>query len=244
MARESTGVGRAGTGGRRNPAERETRRNPAERETRSRQNSRRRLVEAARRTFAERGIRDTPIELICERAGFTRGAFYSNFNSKEDLFLAVYEEEVAIRQRRFAEVVTSAAVPPAPGDLPALRAAVADMMTRYLTAHTGDETWFLLFSELRLQALRQPELRPRLQTILGTAMDDLTSVIEGFVARAGLRMAVDARYTARAVLALYEDALARNLLAGRALTADNEFLTDVIPRLLSGLLAAPQAPHS
>jgi AcrR family transcriptional regulator len=235
MAHESAGVGQAGTGGRRNLADRQTR---------SRENSRRRLVEAARQTFAERGIRDTPIELICERAGFTRGAFYSNFNSKEDLFLAVYEEEVAIRQRRVAEVVISAAELPEPDDLPALRTAVADMMSRYLTAHTGDETWFLLISELRLQALRQPELQPRLQVILETAMDDFTSVIEGFVARAGLRLAVDARYTARTVLALYEDTLSRNLLAGRSLTADNEFLTDVIPRLLSGLLAAPPTLQS
>jgi AcrR family transcriptional regulator len=212
---------------------------PARRPTRSRENSRRRLIDAARKAFAERGIRDTPVELICERAGFTRGAFYSNFSSKEDLFLAVYQEETALRRRLFAEALASAVELPPADDIPALRAAVADMARWYVTAHSGDETWFVLMSEFRLQGLRQPELRPRLDAVVQQSTDELTAVVESFLARAGLRLAVSPRYTAQAVLALYEDALARNLLAGRPLTADNEFLTDVIPRLLSGLLEHP-----
>lgn len=206
------------------------------RTTRRREQSRRRLIEAARDTFAERGIRETPVELICERAGFTRGAFYSNFSSKEDLFLAVYEQETAIRQRLFAEAVASAVELPAPGDLPGLRAAVADMARRYVTAHTGDETWFLLLSEFKLQGMRRPELRARVEAALQQGVDELSRVIEGFVTRAGLTLAVEIRYAAQAVLALYEDALAQNLLAGRPMTADNELLTRVLPRLLSGLL--------
>lgn len=212
---------------------------PARRPTRSRENSRRRLIDAAREAFAERGIRDTPVELICERAGFTRGAFYSNFSSKEDLFLAVYQEETAVRQRLFAEALASQVELPPAHDLPALRAAVADMARWYVTAHTGDETWFMLTSEFRLQGLRQPELRPRLAALVQQSTDELTAAIERFLTRAGLRLTVSPRYAAQAVLALYEDALARNLLAGRPLTADNEFLTEVIPRLLSGLLDHP-----
>ena len=44
-----------------------------------------RLLAAAVPLFAERGISASTVELICERAGFTRGAFYSNFESKDDL---------------------------------------------------------------------------------------------------------------------------------------------------------------
>jgi AcrR family transcriptional regulator len=209
---------------------------PQRRTTRRREQSRRRLIQAALSTFAERGIRETPVELICERAGFTRGAFYSNFSSKEDLFLAVYEQETAIRQRLFAEAVASAVELPTPGDLPGLRAAVADMARRYLTAHNGDETWFLLLSEFKLQGMRRPELRARVEAVLQEGVDELTRVIEGFIARADITLAVEPRYAAQAVLALYEDALAQNLLAGRPMTADNELLTQVLPRLVSGLL--------
>ena len=53
--------------------------------------TRTRLLDAAVDVFAERGIEGATVELICERAGFTRGAFYSNFSTKEELLLAAAE---------------------------------------------------------------------------------------------------------------------------------------------------------
>ena len=50
-----------------------------------------RLVEAAITQFAARGIDATSVEQLCEAAGFTRGAFYSNFTSKDDLCMAIIE---------------------------------------------------------------------------------------------------------------------------------------------------------
>jgi AcrR family transcriptional regulator len=50
-----------------------------------RQATRERVLEAAGEVFAERGFHGASVEDICERAGFTRGAFYSNFSSKDDL---------------------------------------------------------------------------------------------------------------------------------------------------------------
>ena len=46
---------------------------------RSRTQTRRRLIEAAPRVFVERGIGGASVAQICSAAGFTRGAFYSNF---------------------------------------------------------------------------------------------------------------------------------------------------------------------
>src|SRR5690606_7460408 len=57
--------------------------------TRSRENTRARLLEAAAQVFAEVGLEGATVEAVCERAGFTRGAFYSNFESKDELFLAL-----------------------------------------------------------------------------------------------------------------------------------------------------------
>ena len=47
------------------------------------------LVEAAADVFAKRGFEGASLEEIAEAAGFSRGAIYSNFGSKEDLMLAV-----------------------------------------------------------------------------------------------------------------------------------------------------------
>jgi AcrR family transcriptional regulator len=58
------------------------------------------LFEAAARVFEEQGIGGASIETIAAAAGFTRGAFYSNFNSKDELIFAMLEDHVAQSVRR------------------------------------------------------------------------------------------------------------------------------------------------
>src|SRR5579872_1481054 len=58
------------------------------------------LFEAAARVFEEQGIGGASIEAIAAAAGFSRGAFYSNFNSKDELIIAMLEAHVAQSIRR------------------------------------------------------------------------------------------------------------------------------------------------
>lgn len=60
----------------------------------TRDDTKERLFEAAARVFEERGIGAASIETIAAAAGFTRGAFYSNFASKDDLIVAMLEDHV------------------------------------------------------------------------------------------------------------------------------------------------------
>ena len=53
------------------------------------------LVEAGVSVFAVKGIDGASIEEICDAAGFTRGAFYSNFSSRDDLVLATIEHRTS-----------------------------------------------------------------------------------------------------------------------------------------------------
>ena len=52
------------------------------------------LFEAAARVFEEQGIGSASIEAIAAAAGFSRGAFYSNFKSKDELIIAMLEDHV------------------------------------------------------------------------------------------------------------------------------------------------------
>lgn len=206
------------------------------RTTRRREESRRRLVEAARDVIAERGIRDTPVELICERAGFTRGAFYSNFAVKEDLFLEVLLVETEIRRQRFAEALASVGDNVSPNDPRSVREALTAIVRAYVTTHSDDASWFALMSEIELQAMRQPDLRPRVIETMRIAHEDLETHVERFVARIGVTLAVPVSDVVRAVLALYNAAFKENVIHGRPLTADNTFLTEALPRLFIGLI--------
>src|SRR6266568_2664417 len=114
---------------------------PVERLTpeRRRELTRSALVEAAADVFARRGYDGASLEEIAEAAGFTRGAIYSNFGSKEDLMLAVVERYNDISQE---EMTVSAA------------ALWRDLIRR-------DPNLTALNLEFRLRALRNPDFRAR-----------------------------------------------------------------------------------
>jgi AcrR family transcriptional regulator len=71
----------------------------------TRDNTCEKLFEAAARVFEERGIGGASIEDIAAAAGFTRGAFYSNFKSKDELIIAMIEDHVEQSIRRHLDLL-------------------------------------------------------------------------------------------------------------------------------------------
>src|SRR5712672_4308168 len=71
----------------------------------TRDDTREKLFEAAARVFEEQGIGAASVEAIAAAAGFTRGAFYSNFASKEELIIAMLEDHVELSIRRCLELL-------------------------------------------------------------------------------------------------------------------------------------------
>jgi AcrR family transcriptional regulator len=67
--------------------------------------TRSRLLDAAERVFLRRGLQGSSVEAITAEAGFTRGAFYSNFESKDELFIELLQERV---YRQYAEMAEQA----------------------------------------------------------------------------------------------------------------------------------------
>jgi AcrR family transcriptional regulator len=105
------------------------------------------LLDAAARVFAERGFGGASVEAIAAEAGYTRGAFYSNFASKEELFVALLQERGFELMRRLAR--ESAGL--TPGDIGARAAALHDR-------HAPQ--WIIrLFFEVLAHAGRDPETR-------------------------------------------------------------------------------------
>ena len=111
-----------------------------------------RLLKSAERIFARDGFEAAKLEEICSRAGYTRGAFYINFESKEDLFIAMLEREAL---KRLAGVRTAVRATHGPkAQLKTLR--------KFVVSSLRDEIWAVLFTEFKLFALRHPELKKKL----------------------------------------------------------------------------------
>jgi AcrR family transcriptional regulator len=65
--------------------------------------TRQRLLSAAERVFLRRGLQGSSVEEIAAEAGFTRGAFYSNFKSKDELFVELLQDRVYRQYAQMAE---------------------------------------------------------------------------------------------------------------------------------------------
>jgi AcrR family transcriptional regulator len=112
--------------------------------------TRRDLLDAAARVFVDRGFERSSIEAITEEAGYTRGAFYSNFASKAELFAELLQQRVYETYRKMA--AASAA-----GERQSLRET-----GERLAAIQGDGNghWlFRLWLELLAHAGRDPDFR-------------------------------------------------------------------------------------
>jgi AcrR family transcriptional regulator len=117
------------------------------------QATRRKLLRSAEHIFARHGFEAARIEDIVEAAGYTRGAFYANFESKEELFMALLEDLV---RRRIAEIQSLLAQAQDPAERAAL-------LREYYGRVAFDRQWALIFLEYKLFAIRHPKVRARLQ---------------------------------------------------------------------------------
>ena len=142
------------------------------------------LVEAATEVFARRGFHAASLEEIAEAAGFTRGAIYSNFASKEDLLLAVVDRYNDVIVDAFAGVIRDHA-DEVRTDLSS--AASAALWTYQANRDPG---LMLLGLELRLYALRNPEFRSRQAELDRRQIEKAAQFIEQEAAAAGLTLAI------------------------------------------------------
>ncbi len=125
-----------------------------------RERTRERLLDAAYGLFAEHGINGTSIEAVCEAAGFTRGAFYSNFDTKESLFLALTEREIRMRMRSLEAAVEHLPDDPVRDGVIAPEA-IATIVAAVMADPRDERRWCLMSAELELLALRDPQVAER-----------------------------------------------------------------------------------
>ena len=181
----------------------------------SRERTKGRLLAAAAELFAERGVNGTSVEQIAERAGYTRGAFYGNFEDKHELVVAL------LAQRRSQEAVEVAALE-------------GDVMARLKEWHAARAEhlpeWFALRTELTLYALRHPEARPSAGATERAARELIeASVRETFAAR-GVEPPADPAFLALVIHAL-EDGLLRQRYLSPEGTSDT-VIADAVELLL------------
>jgi AcrR family transcriptional regulator len=176
--------------------------------------TREKLYEAAARVFEEQGIGGASIEAIAAAAGFSRGAFYSNFKSKDELIIAMLEDHVAQSIRRNL-------------DLLAVHQNLADFIDALKTMDRTRQDPLgrspLLHMEMILYVARAEKRRPELAKRLRARRKLITDIVETTLKNSGRNGVLNPAWTSAIVLAL-EDGFRLHRLIDPETTPADSFL--------------------
>ncbi|MGO9488781.1 MAG: TetR/AcrR family transcriptional regulator [Solirubrobacteraceae bacterium] len=193
----------------------------------SRAHTRERLLAAARSVFARSGFHGASVEEIASSAGFSTGALYSNFEGKEDLFLALMDREIDQHAREISRAVRE-------------QASISDRATggarRWMTMIEREPEVLLLFMEFWAYGVRDGRMRPKVAARFAHMRQVLTGLIADGVRDFDLELSIPAEQLAIAIDAL-ADGIARQKLADPEAVPD-----ELMGRVLALLLSAVSRP--
>jgi AcrR family transcriptional regulator len=162
----------------------------------AREDVRDRVLVAAREVFRELGYHAASLETIATRAGFSKGAVYSNFAGKDDLFLSLLEAEIVRFRGEVERALT--ALPPA-GDQ-----GLGDLVrvAETLIAVARDGRGQLAFAEFRAHAAGDRDLAQLTAHVRSTLVEATAVQLEEALATRGLRLTIAPRDAAVVLLSL------------------------------------------
>lgn len=158
----------------------------------SRDQTRERLLNAAHRIFLKKGFVAASVEDIAAAAGFTRGAFYSNFRSKSELLLELLERNHALVQADFQAIF----------DEGGSREQMESMTLAHYRTLFADDEFSLLWGEAKLQAARDAKFRVRFNQFLHAKRVQMAEFIRRFSERSGTPLLLPAETLAFGLMCL------------------------------------------
>lgn len=196
---------------------------------RRRQQTRDHLLQAAAQVFAERGFHGASLDEVAAVAGFSKGAVYSNFKNKEDLFLALLESMYAREMDALQETLHTSPGPPE------LRLEDFARFVRDQPTLAGPT--YSLYEEFHVYALRNPAARKKLIEFDNRDVASVAKIIEAERERWGEEPFESAEDAARIIIALMRGVSTMRTLHRDEL--DDSFLEAVMRFIARAMLFRP-----
>jgi len=160
----------------------------------SREQTQLRLIEAAQAVIARKGLAATSVEDIAAAAGYTRGAFYSNFRGKSDLFIELLRRDHRQAYASMSELLSADLAPEQ------LEQRVIQMYAQLYRSNEGFMNW----TEARMLAARDARFRAKLNALVIQKRDFIAAFIEQFYRRVGIPAAAPPAQMAMGFMSLVE----------------------------------------
>ena len=206
--------------------------------TRRRENTRARLVRASLDVFVEKGIDGATVDDLVKAAGFTRGAFYSSFSSKEEVFIALFDE-VTSELMAIANSSVESAVAGLQDKEQCSILEVDDakvMIAVFEGIRPFGRQWYLLYSDAIARSLRDEELRAELAVQRERMRDQIGTLLTTRLEATGERALLPAEDLAQLLVGIFIDLLVREQL-------EHLDVTELAATTILGTLRAFIAPQ-
>jgi len=183
------------------------------------------LLEAATRSICRDGYAGASVERIARAAGFTKGAFYASFRSKEELFLTILDEKFARELARLEETLQGGGDPVAE-----VKAAIEG----FLEQVDSEPTWPRLYQEFALYAARNGRFRAQLVSRQRRLRKRMAEIFLRWARTIGVEPPLPPEE-----IATLNYVMADGFLLNRILdpTLDNRYYIEMVETFLLGLLA-------
>ena len=169
----------------------------------SQQQTRQNLLEAARMLFTELGYEATSIRGICDKAGYSQGAFYSNFNNKDEVLLELLEQYKSFEANSRKQLIDDA------GDN--FEKALNNMIL-WFERNDQNISHIILFLEMQLHALRHPEFVKIYNNLMDEQKSFYTKLVQHLFVMRNIEPPFDCSIVAEGLMALgANEAIARRL---------------------------------
>lgn len=191
---------------------------------RSRANTRSRLVEAAIEVFADKPFGAVTVDDLVGAAGFTRGAYYSNFSSIQELFHDAYAQLSEAMLQEVGRVLDEAR-----DDFD-----LSSIETVFAALEPYGDQWFRLHQEFTLLAVRDAEARTRFLGHVAQFEGRMQELFGRIIDLLGREPVTDLAQISEALMALYLHGLGSAQTGAGSLTVSS-LMSDLLPHLLLSL---------
>ena len=198
--------------------------------TEQRDLTRTRLLDAAEKVFVDRGFHAASVDEVAEEAGYSKGAVYSNFENKDELFLAVLERRVDSRALAIEADV--------PTDRP-INEQAEQAGNAFLEVFLQQSQWSLLLMEFATYAARHPNLRERFALRNRRMRDAMAKIIEQHLGALGLQSPMSSDDLATVLFALGDGFIMTKLIDPDQV--DDDLFGQALVLMLAGLQSTEHA---
>ncbi|MDM5298844.1 TetR/AcrR family transcriptional regulator [Bacillus pumilus] len=158
-----------------------------------REETRKLLLKSAVDNFSKYGFHGVSIDKMTEHAGFSKGAFYAHFHSKEEIFLALLEEQMQLHVEKINAFLA---------EQPSLLHFPEKMNQYSIYSRDENRTWSLLNMEFLLYAMRNEEVRYKWSNMILQSVKQITLSIENLIKKENLTCTLLSEEMAWTILSL------------------------------------------